>query len=508
MSVYVVLPSCFLRARIVPMPPLPPQTERATHSCSLQDLGHISKQGVLRSLSCPARGVMIDMGVLNDDPGASADETELDVSGDSADETVQARSTVSDQAVGVRRRISLSSLWPQASASSVTDEADSQRFSPNIFRLGDAERHGSVSQEDSHARGAGDNDPVMAESALPLSPSANTATSPIHNVALDMVFPAARQQILTWHPNRLYFAVTHLLCQRLARERVSKRRKRGKTKEPLRVLKDRSSPGGPTFQTKFSARQRIYGRDFFTRVICVLTGSSVRQVRQGTQHLWEALSNGGKDSWAQLAELFKLEEVQRCGQEFLPASVPRRQKVSDARRTDAQEQDKTTYHGYGVSMVYNTSLGQDDVQVIRVLQSGLTGSDLREALRELPCYTTFIDDCWAHFEKVGKDNGFPLVACGLEHSENGSHPGRVHVHVFTGMDVRGCFFSNNAPMGSISHDKLKWAGLQPGFVRPTVVARRTHSHIHKAVIQAYYYVAGPKTTQLLIRCSASLYTDA
>ena len=33
------------------------------------------------------------------------------------------------------------------------------------------------------------------------------------------------------------------------------------------------------------------------------------------------------------------------------------------------------------------------------------------------------------------------------------------------------------------------AGLQPGVVRPTVVARRTRGHFHQAVISAYYYVA-------------------
>ena len=52
------------------------------------------------------------------------------------------------------------------------------------------------------------------------------------------------------------------------------------------------------------------------------------------------------------------------------------------------------------------------------------------------------------------------------------------------------------------------AGLQPGVVRPTVVARRTRGHFHQAVISAYYYVAGPRTTQLPISCSASFYTHA
>jgi len=39
------------------------------------------------------------------------------------------------------------------------------------------------------------------------------------------------------------------------------------------------------------------------------------------------------------------------------------------------------------------------------------------------------------------------------------------------------------------------------------VHRRTHGNIHKAVIQKYYYVAGPKKTQLIVRVSAELYKD-
>ena len=81
------------------------------------------------------------------------------------------------------------------------------------------------------------------------------------------------------------------------------------------------------------------------------------------------------------------------------------------------------------------------------------------------------------------------------------------MHVYMGMEVRGGFFVNQAPPRSIAREKLDWAGLKPGFIRTTDVMRRTHGHIHKAVLQAYYYVAGPKRTQLLMRCSAALYTE-
>jgi len=74
------------------------------------------------------------------------------------------------------------------------------------------------------------------------------------------------------------------------------------------------------------------------------------------------------------------------------------------------------------------------------------------------------------------------------------------------MEVRGCFFATNAVHGTIRASELEWEGLKP-HIRPTTVARRTHGNIHKAVIQAYYYVAGPKKSQLMVRASAELYKD-
>ena len=327
------------------------------------------------------------------------------------------------------------------------------------------------------------------------------------DLGLDIFFTSNRDQIISWHPNRVAMAVVQLLFQRLAVQPRLRRRFRGKSTDALQTLKSWIAKGHDAVVGKCTARQRSYGRDLYRRIVSVLTGSPARDVAQTTQHLWEELSIGDKNSWSKLDVLFKREEVQHCMPEFLAIPRVSRRRVSDDRRASAQEADDTTCRGYGISLCYNTSIGRDDLEVIRIIQSGSSGDELRSALAEVACFIKFMDDCWDYFEALGKDNGFPLVACGLEHSENGSHPGQVHVHVFLGMEIRGAFFANNAPMGSIPREKLTWAGLKPGFIRPTQVARRSHSHIHKAVVQAYYYVAGPKLTRILLRCSAKLYKD-
>ena len=258
---------------------------------------------------------------------------------------------------------------------------------------------------------------------------------------------------------------------------------------------------------RFLTSHRSAGRDMYRRMVSILTGSPIRAVVKDTGLLWEGLSIASRNSWAQLAELIKRPEVESCAAELLPNFERNRVRTLKVRKQLVEDVDSSTCKGYGVSLCLNTPLGQTDVKVIRILQTGLSGKELRAALKEVACYSNFLESCWAYFENLGKENGFPLVACGLEHSENGSHPARVHVHVYMGMEVRGVFFANNHAMGSMPLDKLVWNGIKPGFVRPTLVPRRTHAQIHKAVIQSYYYVAGPKKTQMLLRCSAQIHKE-
>ena len=219
------------------------------------------------------------------------------------------------------------------------------------------------------------------------------------NLSLDLVFPAAREQILTWHPNKVFFAVAHLLCERLSQTRTARRRVRGKKRDALSILKSWMGAGDFECTVRFSGRQRLYGRDLYRRIVSILTGRTARAVIQVTEVSWQELASGRKDSWAQLSELFKLPEVQQCAHEFLTDDTKGPRRVSVQRQSRAEEEINTPCcHGYGVAIVFNTPCGQDDVEVIRILQSGISGHELRTALKQVPCYTTLLNECWAHFE--------------------------------------------------------------------------------------------------------------
>ena len=441
-----------------------------------------------RSVSlCSAMDMSEDLNIFSDDDV----DMDIDDSEDEVEDMEQPILPVGAAAAVYAPSISLSSLWQCASEISPAENID----------VATSHRASSSSSCPQNAK----------QSRLGLVSNAHSRTpsaeSPLGNISLDMVFPACREQVLTWHPNRIFFAIISVLHQRLSRSLPVRRRFRGKQSSAMEILKDWMSGRFVGASHNYPAAYRLTGRDMYRRILAFLTGTSHRAVTETTRNVWKKLSIQGQNSWGELAELVKRTEVQECAEEFLPRHNVGPRDVHKGRQVVVEDVDKDVMRGYGVALCFNTSLGQDDVQVIRILQSGLSGQELRGALAEVACYSKFIDACWAFFEVLGKESGFPLVACGLEHSENGSHPARVHVHVYMGMEIRNTYFQNNAVMEIIPKKKLNWNGLKPGFVNPTLVARRANSHIVRAITQAYYYVAGPKTSQMLLRCSAKIHKD-
>ena len=431
---------------------------------------------------CSAMDMFPDLSCLGDDDfdmDESDEETEMD-------RTDDLLLPLEAPNAACPRSISLSSLWPCPSTfpSAETDDV------PICHR---ESASSSCSQSGHQFRVRLEN---VSHSSSP------SAVLPPRNISLDMVFPASRDQVLTWHPNRVLSAVIDVIYHRLSQVSSSRRRCRGKQSDFRKILQHWMATRQVTASGNFRFAHRMAGRDLYRRILAILTGKSSRELKSITGPSWAALSVGNRNSWAQMAELLKHREVHKCAREFWPDQSKNRMLTHQARQERSEITDDMTCRGYGVSVCINTSLGQDDVHVIRILQSGLSGQELRTALAEVACYSKFIDACWAYFSALGQEHGMPLVACGLEHSENGSHPARVHVHVFMGVELRGAFFQNNAAMSYVPFEKLTWNGIKPGFVRATLVPRRTHSQIHKAVIQSYYYVAGPKKSQMLLRCSA------
>ena len=74
---------------------------------------------------------------------------------------------------------------------------------------------------------------------------------------------------------------------------------------------------------------------------------------------------------------------------FLPG--PGHSKVTGQTRLPQSQESSgnEVVSGYGVSLCFNTDLGQDDMHVIRLVQDGLSGESLKSALKQVGCYATF-----------------------------------------------------------------------------------------------------------------------
>ena len=329
----------------------------------------------------------------------------------------------------------------------------------------------------------------------------------VATLSLEDVFPSPRVEVATWHPNRVLMAVSQVLCSRMS-VKFSNTKIRGKRPAgPYRVISGWVRRCHASVSQDFTAGLRKNGRDTYRRIVATVCGMSIRQVTQATSAKWEKMSRQHTNAWAQMALFFGHSDVQPFLQGLVVVST-KTTKTLQARQADVRDIDANfVVTGYGFALCYNTQLGQNDAEVIRLLQRGFKGDALRMAMSEMPMYRDALDEAWNHFEPLGRSLGLPLVAVGIEHSEHGKHPGRVHYHVTMCLDVRGGLLGRSNKEVAVSRSVFEWEGLTP-HVRPVNVRRSTCSAISAGIIQAYYYVAGPKTTSILRRCTAELFTDS
>ena len=392
----------------------------------------------------------------------------------------------STPATATKRRISVSDLWSQTATPSLPSDEGSEV----AHAFPDPSSQMSIA-------------PRLRPDCL-LEAEPHPEPAPAEKVSLDLrsVFPADPSQVLHWHPNRCLLALVQV-AQSRAEKRFPLRRVRKKRFSAVLVLKSMSSK---TYKpARNSARWRTAGRDTYRRVMAVVAGASIRATAKATDTAWTQLSLAHKNAWADMARIL----ASRMGADLsvnlsLSNSDGPTRTLTDRKEAAEKATKNVQFTGYGLSMCFNTDFGQKNVETVKLVQSGLRGPELRMALVKLPEYEEFFDRFYAHFEKVGRELGVPLVACGMEHSENGDHLARIHLHCFAGIDVRGGIYGRAPEEVTVPKSCLMFEGLRPS-VGVTTSSRKRNAVIHTAVVQSYYYVAGPKFECLFSRGVAVLF---
>ena len=154
----------------------------------------------------------------------------------------------------------------------------------------------------------------------------------------------------------------------------------------------------------------------------------------------------------------------------------------------------------GFILSYNTPLvARDHPEVIKIIQSGKTGAELRRSLKKVQLFQDAFDDLWGFANEVAKRHKMETVNVCMEHSEDGDHEARVHFHVFMGLDVHGGVgFEAHPSLRVVHHNEFLWRQIAP-HVKPTIVQRKSWSQICLALTTGSYYVAGPKFGEIMKR---------
>ena len=158
-------------------------------------------------------------------------------------------------------------------------------------------------------------------------------------------------------------------------------------------------------------------------------------------------------------------------------------------------------------MTYNTSLGQNDPDVIKIIQSGVKDFELRKQLMKIAVFKTAFESLWVFANQLAAKYHLETVNVALEHSEHGDHKARVHFHFFMGLDLsKGVSFSMVPGVRMIPKSEFDWGSLVPD-VSATNTSRKSWQAIYNAVATGSYYVAGPKSSVILKRSTLQPIED-
>ena len=316
--------------------------------------------------------------------------------------------------------------------------------------------------------------------------------------------PHDQNEILSWHPNRVRATLVVELETRL--QHISPRRMRKKTFEPLRAFHSLVHGTGICDENRISFKHRLHARDLYFRVLCLITNKKIREVKDSHAPIWGTTTQEDKNHWYLLRRVM---EHPRLANHLKFPVLSKTKQFSSAVQDEKTVTPRTTsWQGYGFVLSYNTDLGQEDPDVIKLVQSGKTGQDFLKAMRSMTLYNEAFTDLWEHANKIAASKNFGTVNVAMEHSTNGDHEARVHFHVFIGPDLRGGVGFGWAPvLAEVKSEELRWRGILPN-VKPSRPQKKSWNLIYQTVATGSYYVAGPKIGSIMKRSTFQPIEDS
>jgi hypothetical protein len=162
----------------------------------------------------------------------------------------------------------------------------------------------------------------------------------------------------------------------------------------------------------------------------------------------------------------------------------------------------TTVLCYGFSATYNTKIGLRDPKILEWIHEGHRDDELRARLRTHPLLRACFDAFSEHIQQIAKPLKFVTWAVAMEHGGSSSHPARVHLHAFAGVDISRGFGMMRPPKGgNVDRTLLLWDGADVPMVKYTTFKKVSPSLLYNSITTGMYYVAGAKSSSLFVESS-------
>ena len=316
------------------------------------------------------------------------------------------------------------------------------------------------------------------------------------------------------HPNKIFAISIEYIVQRapqVAKGRLTK----GKVKPWRYELAMLSQNPMRELDIQMSARLR--GDAYYSMVAWVsrLSGRSIRVVQNEmkdewlVRRKWQNSDEKVKRRFHFLKVLEKEPSFQEAFPELFVKRVNGRSTTMSFLAVGERAQEPlpvTQCHGYMAT--YNTSLGLQDSQVLEWVQQGLRGRQLGDKLKNHDLHRAAFRRFVTFQRDLAERHRFKTWAVALEHSEHGDHPARVHLHVYAGVDIRGGHLLMGMPQTRpVSKESLEWIGCGAPWVKFTTIKRPSPSTIMLGVSTGMYYVAGAKSSNLMLEASLQPFVD-
>jgi len=318
----------------------------------------------------------------------------------------------------------------------------------------------------------------------------------------------------TEHPNKI-FAISIEYIVRRAPHFATTRRISKKISIWRHLLAQAAK--NPFRELNIEVNARLRSDAYYTMVAWIsrLSGRSVRLVRNEMKEewmlnrKWQNTDDSVKRRFHFLRELEKQPFFQKEFPEFNEKRVNgRATSKSFVVVGEGSEEPLPVTQCHGYLATYNTSLGLHDPQVLEWVQQGLRGRELGEKLKNHELHKAAFRRFVTFQKDVADKHHFRAWAVALEHSTNGDHPARVHLHVYAGVDIRGGhLMMGNPKTRPVCKDSLEWTGCAPPWVRFTTIRRPSPSTIIQGVSSGMYYVAGAKSSNLMLESSMAPFLE-